>query len=100
MSISRDKIEHIAKLAKINFTPAEKKKFFKEFSQILDFVGKLEEVDTSGIGDFYFGQAKNEFREDEAVPKSEESVNKLMVNVPNKSGRLIKTKKIFHANSD
>jgi aspartyl-tRNA(Asn)/glutamyl-tRNA(Gln) amidotransferase subunit C len=94
MAISKDKIEHIAKLAKINFTAEGKEKFFKEFSQIFDFVGKLEEVNTSGIGDLYFFQASDGARKDEAVSKSNEAVDKLMVNVPVKSGRLIKTLKI------
>jgi aspartyl-tRNA(Asn)/glutamyl-tRNA(Gln) amidotransferase subunit C len=94
MAISKDKIEHIAKLAKINFTPDEKEKFFKEFSQILDFVSQLEKADTSGVEDFYFNQAKNSAREDEAISKNEESIDRLMSNVPTKSGRLIKARKI------
>lgn len=94
MAISNDKIKHIAKLAKINFTPEEEEKFFKEFSQILDFVSELDKADTSGVDDFYFSQADNGAREDKAMLKTDESVNKLMANVPNKTGRLIKTRKI------
>ena len=95
MAISKDKIEHIAKLAKINFTPEEKEKFLKEFSQILDFVGQLQKVDTSDVADLYFGEVAKEAREDKAVLKNEESRNKLMDNAPSKSGKLVKTKKIF-----
>lgn len=95
MNISKDKIEHIAKLAKIDFLPEEKGKFFKEFSQILDFVGKLNEVDVLGVESFVAGEIAGIAREDKAVSKSDESVEKLMNNVPEKERGLVKTRKIF-----
>ncbi len=95
MDISKDRIEHIAKLAKIDFSSEEKEKFFKEFSQILDFVGKLNEADVPRIESFVTSEVAGIAREDEAAPKNEESVKKIMSNVPEKEGNLIKTKKIF-----
>lgn len=95
MAISKDKIEHMAHLAKINLLPEEKEKFFKEFSQILDFVEKLQEADTSKIEPFASGEIAGIAREDKAAPKNDESVRKLMENVPEKEGNLVKTKKIF-----
>ena len=49
MSISRKDVEHIANLARIELTEEEKEKMEKELSVILDFVGKLNEADTSRI---------------------------------------------------
>lgn len=94
MAISKEQIEHIAKLAKINFTPNEKEKFFKEFSQILDFVSKLAQADISNNLDSLDQDVRKMARPDQAVKKDELTVEDLMINVPNKKGKLIKTKKI------
>lgn len=93
--ISKKQVEHIAHLARLKLSEKEKEKFSKELSQILDFVEKLNEVDVLGVEPFMAGEIVGVSREDKAVPKSEELVNKLMANVPNKSGRLVKTRKIF-----
>jgi len=95
MNISKDKIEHMAHLAKINLLPEEKEKFFKEFSQILDFIEKLQEADTSKIEPFASGEIAGVSREDSAIPKSDELIRKLINNVPEKEENLVKTKKIF-----
>jgi aspartyl/glutamyl-tRNA(Asn/Gln) amidotransferase C subunit len=48
-SISKETIEHIAKLARIELTEKEKGKFSNELSSILDYVEKLNEVDTKSV---------------------------------------------------
>ena len=48
-SISTDQVEHIAKLARIELTEKEKGKFSKELSSILDYIDKLNKVDTENI---------------------------------------------------
>ena len=45
----KDIVRHIAQLVRISFTDAEMEKFSREFRAILDFVGKLKEVDVEGI---------------------------------------------------
>jgi aspartyl-tRNA(Asn)/glutamyl-tRNA(Gln) amidotransferase subunit C len=47
--ISSEQVEHIAKLARIELTEKEKEKFTNELSSILDYVEKLNEVDTKNI---------------------------------------------------
>lgn len=47
--LSRADTEHIAKLAKLNLTESEIEKFSKQLSEILDYVKKLESVDTSNV---------------------------------------------------
>jgi len=48
-SISKETIEHIAKLARIELTEKEKEKFSNELSSILNYVEKLNEVDTESV---------------------------------------------------
>ncbi|OGZ95796.1 MAG: hypothetical protein A3I44_05010 [Candidatus Sungbacteria bacterium RIFCSPLOWO2_02_FULL_51_17] len=47
MSISRKDVEHIAKLARIELSERELATFEKDLSDVLNFVGKLNEVDTA-----------------------------------------------------
>jgi aspartyl-tRNA(Asn)/glutamyl-tRNA(Gln) amidotransferase subunit C len=47
--IDKEQVEHIAKLARINLTEKEKEKFSVELSSILDYIDKLNQVDTSNM---------------------------------------------------
>lgn len=66
MSIHIKDVEHIASLARIKLTEEEKEKMEKELSAILDFVGKLNGVDTENIEPMTGGtDLTNITREDE-----------------------------------
>ncbi len=68
MSISRKDVQHIARLARIELSAAEKAKFEKELSAILDFVAKLNEVDTSGVEPLTGGtELMNVMRDDQVI---------------------------------
>lgn len=45
--ISEEEVKHIAKLARLGLTEKEIEKFQKDLSAILDYIGKLKEVDVS-----------------------------------------------------
>ncbi len=47
--LSKKNIEHVAKLAKLDLTPQETKKFESQLSEIINYVSQLSDVDTSGI---------------------------------------------------
>lgn len=47
--IGKKEVEHVARLARIKITPEEEIKYADDLSAILDFVGKLNEVDTTKI---------------------------------------------------
>ena len=49
MKISKEEVEHIATLARLNVGEGEKEVFSEQLSQILTFVNQLREVDTEGI---------------------------------------------------
>ncbi|MFA9562849.1 MAG: Asp-tRNA(Asn)/Glu-tRNA(Gln) amidotransferase subunit GatC [Nitrospirales bacterium] len=48
-SISHKEVEHVAQLARLDLTEPEKNLFGEQLSQILTFVGQLQEVSTEGI---------------------------------------------------
>ena len=49
MTISREQVEHIAKLARIDLDEEEVEAFGEQLSRILDYAEKLEELDTEGV---------------------------------------------------
>ena len=50
MSISKDKVKKIGNLAKIKLTNDEIEIYSAQLTQIMDFMNKLDEVDTSKVG--------------------------------------------------
>jgi aspartyl-tRNA(Asn)/glutamyl-tRNA(Gln) amidotransferase subunit C len=62
-------INHTAKLARLQLTDEEKNKLADQLPAILEYVSRLQEVDTSKINTkAYFTDAVNVFRFDEAQP--------------------------------
>jgi len=49
MKLTISEVEKIAQLARIELTKDEKQKFAEDLSAILEYVGKLQEVDTAQI---------------------------------------------------
>ncbi len=49
MALTREQIENIAHLARLQLTPAETAALQQSLSGIIDFVGELERADTAGV---------------------------------------------------
>lgn len=49
MKLSKKEVEHIASLARLRLTDAEKDKYSQELSKILDYMDKLQAVDTAAV---------------------------------------------------
>lgn len=49
MAISKQEVEHIAKLARIEISEKEKELYTKQLASILDYVGELKKVNTQDI---------------------------------------------------
>ena len=64
-TLTADQVRHIAKLARLTLSDAEVEKFSTELTSILDYVDRLQEVDTKKVEPLknVTGQ-KNAWRED------------------------------------
>jgi len=51
--MNKEEIKHLAKLSEIEFSDEELLKFEKQFDEILNFVSKLQSVDTENIEALY-----------------------------------------------
>jgi len=49
LTITKEEVEHIAKLARIRLSEDEKEKMTSELGAILAYVSKLNEIDTTGV---------------------------------------------------
>lgn len=66
MALSRDEVRHVAELARLEFSEDEEEQMAEEMSQILDYVDKLDEIDTSGVPPMsHVLDVSNVFRADE-----------------------------------
>jgi len=83
MEITKQEVENVAKLARLEITQAEKETFAKQLSQILTHVEKLNQYDTSGVEPTatVLGQT-NVFRED--VVKPSLTVDQALANAPDR----------------
>ena len=87
-------VRHIAQLARIKLTDKEKGKFKKELSLILDYVNKLNELDTENIEPLYQTTGiVNALRPDKHrkdFEMDEELNEKLIGQAPSRQDRFIK----------
>lgn len=59
-------IEHVCKMAKIELTEEEKKKYLSQLSEILRVFKEIDEIDTTDVEpSFHPIEIKNSWREDE-----------------------------------
>lgn len=92
--INKDEVKYIADLASLKLSEEEVDKFSKQLSDILDYVEKLDELDTEDIvPTAYTIPVKNILRED----KVEESLNleKVLQNAPEKINNQFRVPKIM-----
>jgi aspartyl-tRNA(Asn)/glutamyl-tRNA(Gln) amidotransferase subunit C len=70
LKITKEEVEYVAHLARLDFSEAEKVKFTSQLNNILMYMDKLNEVDTTGIEPMSHAIAlQNAFRND-AVEES------------------------------
>jgi len=96
MKLTKEEVQKIALLARLELKEAEIEKYQHQLSDILGYVNKLQEVDTSGISpDSYATELKNVWREDNAKLCEEDERRLILDNMPDKEGDQLKTIGIF-----
>jgi aspartyl-tRNA(Asn)/glutamyl-tRNA(Gln) amidotransferase subunit C len=94
--LSREEIKHIAGLARIEFTEEEEERHRKEMSAILEYVAKLDELDTDGVEPIgHITGMVNVLREDVVREASDDEKRQIMENVPEKKDGCIRVKQVL-----
>ena len=94
MAITIQDVEQIAKLAKLEFTDAEKEKFTHQLNQILEYMDQLNSLDTSTVEPLsHVIELSNVFRKDEV--KSGVPTEEALKNAPEKNEQFFKVPKVI-----
>ncbi len=96
MQLSKDEIQHIAKLARLELTDAELEKYGGQLSAVLNYVDQLKEVDVKGVEPTaQVTGMTNVLREDEARDWDKAEIEEALKDAPEREGRFIKVKRII-----
>ncbi|MBU4360813.1 Asp-tRNA(Asn)/Glu-tRNA(Gln) amidotransferase subunit GatC [Candidatus Parcubacteria bacterium] len=97
--ISKQEVQHIAKLARLDLSELEIKKYQDQLGEILDYVEKLQEVDTNGVETADGGtmDLENVWRDDsQQLTVNSQQLTKNLINMaPDVENGLVKVKKIL-----
>jgi len=94
MKLSQEEVEHIAKLARLRLNPEEKEKYSSQLSNILNYMEKLQTVNTTKVEPTsQVTGLTNIMREDEIIESG--IADELIAGAPVQSNGYIKIPKIF-----
>jgi len=94
MAVTIKDVEHIAKLAKLEFTDVEKEKFTHQMNQILEYVEQLNKLDTTNVEPLsHVIELSNVFRSD--AVKQGVSTEEALKNAPSKTEQFFKVPKVI-----
>ena len=92
--LTKSHVKHIAKLANLELTKLEVKKFASQLSEVLDYVGILNELKTKNIEPTsQVAGLENIVREDRPSPSLNQ--NDVLSGASNKHNNLFKTKAVL-----
>jgi aspartyl-tRNA(Asn)/glutamyl-tRNA(Gln) amidotransferase subunit C len=92
--ITREDVEHVAELARLELTAAEKEQFIAQLNNILTYIEKLNELDTTDVEPTsHVIPMSNVFRDDEVRPSLDRA--KVLHNAPQESHFFFKVPRII-----
>ncbi len=95
MSISREEVIHIAKLASLNLSEEEIEKYTKDMQEILEFANVVNNVNTDKIKETIGANSVyNVFRKDEV--KQSISKDELLKNAPSQDEGMFRIPKVIN----
>lgn len=94
MKITEDEIEHIALLARLALTVEEKETFGSQLSSILDYMEKLNELDTRDVPPTSHVISLHDVMRDD-VPRPSIPRDDAFLNAPSHTGKFYRVPKII-----
>lgn len=95
MSVTKKEVEHIAELARLKFKEEELESFTHQLNEILNYVDKLNELDTENVEPLSHPiENINVFRNDEL--KKSISTEEALKNAPDKTDEFFKVPKVIN----
>lgn len=96
MKLTKQEIEDVAKLARLNLTEEEKENYAEQLSTVFDYIEMLNEVDTEGIVETSQVTGLEDIvREDVVINCPEDRRQKMIAQFPEEKDGLLKVHKVF-----
>lgn len=96
MSLTKEDINKMALLARLELSDEEKEKFRQQLGSVLEYVSKLKEIDTSNVSVVrQIAGLVNQFRPDEMRPADTTEHDLLLKNFPKRKVDLLEVKEVF-----
>jgi aspartyl-tRNA(Asn)/glutamyl-tRNA(Gln) amidotransferase subunit C len=94
MKLTRAEVQRVAMLARLQLTPEDEERLTEQLDNILRYVGKLNQLDTSGIEPFTHAvDITNPMRED--AVSNEPNAEVLLANAPAQENNFFQVPKII-----
>lgn len=94
MSVSTDEVRYIARLARLRFDEAEEARIAEQMTQVLGYMEKLNELDTTGVPPMsHVLDLTNVFRED--VVHARITREEALRNAPDSDGEYFRVPKVI-----
>lgn len=94
MKLTKEDVEHVAHLARLNFREEEKEKFTSQLNDILIYMDILNKVDTAGVEPMTHAISLNNAFRDDTVKESIGSETTLS-NAPDRMGESFRVPKVI-----
>jgi aspartyl-tRNA(Asn)/glutamyl-tRNA(Gln) amidotransferase subunit C len=99
MAITRQDVEHVARLARLALSEEEKERFTQQLGSILTYIEKMSALDTKNVPPTsHVLPLSNVWREDKvepSIPATLGSPQEILANAPEREGSLFKVKKVI-----
>jgi len=94
LKITKEEVAYVAHLARLEFNETEKETFTFQLNEILLYMDKLNEVDTSGVEPLSHAIAlNNAFREDKVQESLSQELS--LANAPDARGEFFRVPKVI-----
>ncbi|HXH99510.1 MAG TPA: Asp-tRNA(Asn)/Glu-tRNA(Gln) amidotransferase subunit GatC [Sphingobacteriaceae bacterium] len=95
MKIDNSTVDKIAHLSRLELSATEKEAMIKDMNRIIEFMDKLNEVDTENVEPLiYLTNEVNVYRND--VLKQEVTVEDALLNAPKQDGKYFRVAKVIN----
>jgi aspartyl-tRNA(Asn)/glutamyl-tRNA(Gln) amidotransferase subunit C len=99
MKLSREDVDKLAHLARLDFSDKEKEAMMQDMDKILGFVDKISELDLEGVEPLiYMSDERNVLRKDES--KSVVTKDEALKNAPDRDTDFFRVPKVLKREED
>ena len=95
MSLTKDQVKHVAKLANLPLSSEEEEKYSQQLSKILEYIDQLNKVDTKGVEPTFNVSGQENVEAKDEVKDCTLSQEDSLLNAPKKENGFFVTKGVF-----